>query len=141
MEASLVGLLIVGFPLRFPSREMRVLCVGRKSSGFHPCPSASLSYSLANSSRSAGPASRFWILIPPGRRITRPSAYDFIRSGNWLCYSPSDHERGASLPSWRVANGLTKTRDQRNNVTGKRVNARQNIDKSDHPKRTAVKTL
>lgn len=35
-------------------------------------------------------------LIPPGRRITRPSAYDFIRGSNWLSYSPSDHEHGAS---------------------------------------------
>lgn len=29
----------------------------------------------------AGSTSHFWILIPPGRRITRPSAYDFIRGG------------------------------------------------------------
>jgi len=97
-------------------------------------PSALHRVPLANSSGGVGPPSRFWILIPPGRRITRAPAYDFIRGGNWLSYSPSDHERGTSSRSGD-GGGLTGTRDRRNNVTAKRVNARQNIDKTDQPNR------
>lgn len=67
-------------------------------------------------------------LIPPGRRITRPSAYDFIRGSNWLSYSPSDHEHCAS--EWRLR--AYGPRDRRNNIAAKGVNARQNIDKADH---------
>lgn len=48
-----------------------------------PSLSLSLSVSLVFSRipANAGSTSHFWILIPPGRRITRPSAYDFIRGG------------------------------------------------------------
>lgn len=74
------------------------------------------------------PAAVSGSLIPPGRRITRPSAYDFIRGSNWLSYSPSDHEHGAS--EWRLR--AYGPRGRRNNIAAKGVNARQNIDKADH---------
>lgn len=94
-EETTATLKLVGpdrtFPLRLPPR-------------WRPAPieraveSLLVSRILARipSERARAPRARSWILIPPGRRITRPSAYDFIRGGNWLSYSPSDHEHGAS---------------------------------------------
>lgn len=61
---------------------------------------------------SAGSTSRFWILIPPGRRITRPSAYDFIRAAvtdspihRLITNTARQNEGWASLES--CANNIT----------------------------------